>query len=59
MGGTMPGSLKKTLETILVVDDNEEVLQIVGLILKDANFTCFQPETELRPSSWRKKRRED
>jgi len=34
----MPRSLKGTLETILVVDDDEEVLQIVVAILKHANF---------------------
>ena len=34
----MPDSLKKTLETILVVDDNEEVLRIVMRVLNDANF---------------------
>jgi two-component system cell cycle sensor histidine kinase/response regulator CckA len=37
----MPGSHKKTLETILVVDDNEEVLQIVELVLKEANFNVI------------------
>ena len=37
----MPGSPKKTLETILVVDDNEEVLHIVGLVLKNANFNVL------------------
>jgi len=34
----MPRSLKGTLETILVVDDDDEVLQIVVAILKHANF---------------------
>lgn len=34
----MPRSLKGMLETILVVDDDEEVLQIVVAILKHANF---------------------
>ena len=34
----MPGSLKKTLETILVVDDNETVLRMVSRVLRDANF---------------------
>jgi two-component system cell cycle sensor histidine kinase/response regulator CckA len=31
-------SLKGTLETILVVDDNEDVLKVVVEILKEANF---------------------
>jgi DNA-binding NtrC family response regulator len=34
----MPGSLKGTLETILVVDDDAKVLKIVAAILKRANF---------------------
>ena len=34
----MPGSLKRTLETILVVDDDAKVLKIVAAILKRANF---------------------
>jgi len=34
----MPGPLKETLETILVVDDNESVLKMVVSILEDANF---------------------
>jgi len=34
----MPGSLKKTLETILVVDDNKEVRKMVALVLEQANF---------------------
>jgi two-component system cell cycle sensor histidine kinase/response regulator CckA len=34
----MPDSLKKTLETILVVDDNEELLKMVVLTLEQANF---------------------
>ena len=35
----MPEPLKKgTLETILVVDDDEEVLKVVGTILKRADF---------------------
>ena len=34
----MPPSLKGTLGTILVVDDDEEVLQIVVAILRHANF---------------------
>jgi DNA-binding NtrC family response regulator len=37
-GGNMPGSLKGTLETILVVDDDEKVLKVVAAILKCANF---------------------
>lgn len=34
----MPPPLKGTLETILVVDDNEMVLQVVTSILKAENF---------------------
>jgi DNA-binding NtrC family response regulator len=34
----MPGSLKKTLETILVVDDNKEIRDMVALVLEGANF---------------------
>jgi two-component system cell cycle sensor histidine kinase/response regulator CckA len=34
----MDSSVQKTLETILVVDDNKEVLDMVVLILEDANF---------------------
>ena len=34
----MPSSPKKTLETILVVDDDEQVLQVVAAILKNADF---------------------
>jgi two-component system, cell cycle sensor histidine kinase and response regulator CckA len=37
----MPGSLPKTLETILVVDDNEELLRMVLLILSNANFNVL------------------
>jgi DNA-binding NtrC family response regulator len=37
MSGTLPG----TLETILVVDDNEFVLQTVVTILKRANFNVL------------------
>jgi two-component system cell cycle sensor histidine kinase/response regulator CckA len=36
--GIMPSSPKGTLETILVVDDNEDVLKVVVEILKRANF---------------------
>ena len=34
----MPDSLKKTLETILVVDDNIKILKKVVLVLEKANF---------------------
>jgi DNA-binding NtrC family response regulator len=34
----MPDSLKGTLETILIVDDDEKVLKVVAAILKRANF---------------------
>jgi two-component system, cell cycle sensor histidine kinase and response regulator CckA len=34
----MTGSFKTTLETILVVDDNKEVLNVVVLFLKRPNF---------------------
>ncbi|MGA3095900.1 MAG: response regulator [Bryobacteraceae bacterium] len=34
----MPDSLKGTLETILVVDDNEDVLKVVAAILEHASF---------------------
>jgi DNA-binding NtrC family response regulator len=35
---TMPDTLTMTLETILVVDDNAAVLELVGEILKNARF---------------------
>lgn len=34
----MPSSLKKTLKTILVVDDDEQILKVVVAILKSADF---------------------
>jgi len=34
----MPSSLKGTLETLLVVDDDEAVLKMVVAILERANF---------------------
>ena len=34
----MPQSLKETLKTILVVDDDESVLELVVAILEQANF---------------------
>jgi len=37
----MPRSLKRTLQTILVVDDNKEVLDMVVLVLEDANFNVL------------------
>jgi len=38
-------SLQKTLETILVVDDNEAVLRVVVAILKAANFLVLSAES--------------
>jgi DNA-binding NtrC family response regulator len=38
----MPGSPEEKLETILVVDDSEEVLQLCVSILKGANFVVLQ-----------------
>lgn len=40
----MPSSLKGTLETILVVDDNEAVLKIVVAILKAKNFLVLSAD---------------
>jgi DNA-binding NtrC family response regulator len=40
----MPGSLKGSLETILVVDDNEAVLKVVRAILKGANFQVLSAD---------------
>jgi DNA-binding NtrC family response regulator len=37
-GGNMPHSLKGTLETILVVDDDEQTLKVVVAILEHAHF---------------------
>lgn len=37
----MSSSLKETLETILVVDDNEGILKIVVTILERGNFRVF------------------
>ena len=37
----MPDSLKGTLETILVVDDDEQVRKVVAAILKHAKFRVF------------------
>ena len=34
----MPDSLKEIRETILVVDDNQSILQMVAVILRQANF---------------------
>jgi two-component system cell cycle sensor histidine kinase/response regulator CckA len=39
------GSLKRTLETILVVDDDEEVLSVVIDILKGANFRVLSAKS--------------
>jgi hypothetical protein len=41
----MPPSLKKTLETILVVDDNEPVLEVIIAILKAENFRVLSAES--------------
>jgi DNA-binding NtrC family response regulator len=41
----MPDSLKGTLETILVVDDDDEVLKIVVAILKGANFRVLSAKS--------------
>ena len=38
MPNTLTGSLTVKLETILVVDDNAQVLQMVMMILRKANF---------------------
>jgi two-component system cell cycle sensor histidine kinase/response regulator CckA len=38
----MPGSTGEKLETILVVDDSEEVLQLCVSVLKGANFVVLQ-----------------
>lgn len=40
----MPGSSKGTLETILVVDDNEVVLKVVIAVLQDANFQVLSAD---------------
>jgi two-component system cell cycle sensor histidine kinase/response regulator CckA len=39
------GALKGTLETLLVVDDDNSVLQVVVAILKNANFRVFSAES--------------
>jgi len=41
----MPASLKRTLETILVVDDNEMVLRTVVAILKARNFRVHSADS--------------
>ena len=41
----MAGSRKGTLETILVVDDDEDVLKAVVAILKDANFRVLSAKS--------------
>jgi two-component system cell cycle sensor histidine kinase/response regulator CckA len=40
----MPDSLKGTLETILVVDDNETVLKTVVAVLEQANFRVLSAD---------------
>jgi DNA-binding NtrC family response regulator len=41
MGISMPSPVKGTLETVLVVDDNEAVLRTVVLILEHEKFQVF------------------
>ena len=41
----MPDALKGTLETILVVDDNEMVRQVVVQVLERANFRVLSAES--------------
>jgi len=43
----MPQMQKKTLETILVVDDNKEVRDMVVLVLEDAKFRVLSAEDGL------------
>jgi CheY-like chemotaxis protein len=43
-GQTMPTSHKGTLETILVVDDNEPVLKMVVTVLEGANFLVLSAD---------------
>jgi CheY-like chemotaxis protein len=40
----MPGSLKGTLETILVVDNDEAVLKTVVTLLEGANFRVLSSD---------------
>ena len=41
----MPRSLKGTLETILVVDDDEDLLKLVVHVLEDANFRVLSADS--------------
>jgi DNA-binding response OmpR family regulator len=41
----MPGSIKETLETVLVVDDDEVVLKTIVRLLEDANFRVFAADS--------------
>ena len=41
----MPDSLRGTLETILVVDDDEDVLKVVVAILTSANFRVLSAKS--------------
>jgi DNA-binding response OmpR family regulator len=41
----MPSSIKGTLETILVVDDDEVVLKTIVRLLEDANFRVFAADS--------------
>ena len=49
--------VKGTLETILVVDNDQTVLKAVIAILERANFRVLQPIAELTPLTWQQKRR--
>ena len=41
----MPDSLKEPRETILVVDDNPSILQVVAVILRQANFRVLSADS--------------
>jgi DNA-binding NtrC family response regulator len=44
-GGNMPHPLKGTLETILVVDDDEQTLKVVVAILEHAHFRVLSADS--------------
>jgi two-component system, cell cycle sensor histidine kinase and response regulator CckA len=44
-GATMPPSLRGTLETILVVDNNESVLEVLIAILTSENFRVLSADS--------------
>jgi two-component system cell cycle sensor histidine kinase/response regulator CckA len=44
-GTVVPDSIKGTLETILVVDDEKAVLKIVATILENANFRVLSADS--------------